>query len=230
MSALSESLKDMRKRYKIRREKPQFWFFIEQRFGYIQIPKVATRSIRKALLTTTGEKEDERPFTEFEKQYSAHVPHAHIRHLVDSGLFVFAFVRDPLARLHSAWVNKIVDAERHGRRNIFRCHGIHYGMSFSDFVQRVCQLEDHQLDRHIRSQSWFLTDRFGILPSYVGQLERFAQCWDELCARIPTLGHVAHINKGAHGMDYLAAYDDKTLSLAVRRYEKDFRLFGYQQP
>lgn len=40
---------DIRKRYKIKRSRPQLWHFREHDFGFIQIPKVATRSIRQAL-------------------------------------------------------------------------------------------------------------------------------------------------------------------------------------
>ncbi len=230
MGLLKDCFVDARKRYKIRREQPQFWHFDEQGFGYIQIPKVATRSIRQALLGVVGEAPDTRPYAEFEAQYSAHQSHRHIRESVDAGLFVFAFVRDPLARLHSAWVNKIVDGERYGRKNIFRCHGMPYGMSFASFVRRVSELEDREVDRHIRSQSWFLCDDKGLLPAYVGQLEQFAEHWALLRARLPVLGEVAHINKAAFQMDYLAAYDRQTLGLAVERFQRDFELFGYSVP
>lgn len=230
MGWLNNYLVDARKRYKIAREKPQFWCFEKQGFGYIQIPKVATRSIRKALLTVGGEVDNGRPFADFEQQYSAHVDHAVIRQQVDCGVFVFAFVRDPLARLHSAWVNKIVDGAKYGRRNIFRCHGMPYGMSFRDFVVRVSELRDSQVDRHIRSQAWFLCDAQGLLPGFVGHLESFGSDWEDLRKMQPALGAVGHINKAAHNMDYLAAYDSETMALAVNRYRQDFELFGYPIP
>lgn len=222
--------KDARKRYKIGREQPQFWHFSEQGFGYIQIPKVATRSIRKALLAVDDEQSDNRSFAEFENYYSAHISQTRIRRQVTNGLFVFAFVRDPLARLYSAWANKIVDGEKFGRRNIFQCHGMHYGMSFSDFVVRVSQLKDHQLDRHIRSQSWFLSDKEGVLPSYIGRLETFSECWQELCLKIPSLADVDHMNRSEGSKDHMDFYDKKTLSLAVQRFQNDFELFGYELP
>ncbi|MEL0167855.1 MAG: sulfotransferase family protein [Pseudomonadaceae bacterium] len=228
--SLKELLVDARKRYKIRREQPQLWHFEQQGFGYIQIPKVATRSIRKALHVSSGATTELNDFTAFESDNSAHVSKKHIRRQVDQGLFVFAFVRDPLARLHSAWVNKIVDGEKFGRRNILRCHGMHYGMSFADFVRRVSELKDNQVDRHIRSQAWFLADEKGLLPQFVGQLERFGDDWQRLQAQLPTLGNVDHMNKAAFNMDHLAAYDDRTLELAVERFAKDFELFGYSVP
>lgn len=230
MTELNNWFKDVRKRYKIRREQPQLWQFREQGFGYIQIPKVATRSIRAALLGVVGEDPEARPFYEFEKDFSAHLPHRKIREVVDSGLLVFAFVRDPLARLYSAWVNKIVDGEKYNRKNIFSCHGMQYGMPFADFVRRVAELEDFQIDRHLRSQSWFLCDEKGLLPSYVGHLEQFSEDWAGLRQRLHVLGEVSHINKASFQMDHMAAYDHETLALAVRRYSKDFDLFGYQMP
>lgn len=228
--ALKDLLVDARKRYKIRREQPQLWLFRQQGFGYIQIPKVATRSIRQALHFSSGSSLDANDFAEFESEFSAHLSHKQIRQHADQGLFIFAFVRDPLARLHSAWVNKIVDGGKYGRRNIFRCHGMHYGMSFADFVRRVHELKDHQVDRHIRSQAWFLSDEKGLLPRFVGHLERFSDDWELLREQLPILGPVEHMNKAAFNMDHLAAYDDQTLALAVERFSKDFELFGYSVP
>ena len=229
MALLRDWYVDVRKRYKIGREKPQLWHFEQHGFGYIQIPKVATRSIRQALLNIDQSGNPEgNDFATFEAQNSTHLKHVEIRKYVDQGLFLFAFVRDPYARIHSAWVNKIVDAERKGEKNILRCHGMHFGMSFKDFVVRVSELADNQIDRHMRSQAWFLADAQGLLPQYVGRLEDFNQHWSALRESLPVLGPVDHINKAAHAMDYLAAYDEQSLRLVTRRYAKDFELFGYQ--
>jgi len=228
MKVLKERFLDARKRYKIRREKPQLWRFADAGFGYIQIPKVATRSIRQALVKV-AERTDE-SFADFELAHSAHVDPRDIRKLVNEGLFVFVFVRDPLARLHLAWVNKIVDGEREGRKNIFRCHNIPYGTDFKTFVRLVSGLADRDVDRHLRSQAWFLADDNGVMPQYVGKLEQFSEHWQALREKLPVLSDVDHINKAAFSMNYLSAYDDETLELAVGRFRRDFELFDYPVP
>lgn len=227
---LKDAFLDARKRYKIRRSRPQLWHFREQGFGYIQIPKVATRSIRQALFDMSGAREPNESFAAFESRNSAHLSHARIREEIARGLFVFAFVRHPLARLYSAWMNKIVRAEDGARRNIFSCHGMHDGMRFEAFVRRVAELQDEALDRHLRSQAWFLSDAAGLLPGFVGKLESFDEDWGILRERLPVLGDVPHKNKASHGMDFLKPYDAETLRLAVTRFRRDFELFGYELP
>lgn len=220
--------KDILKIYHIRREKPQFWHFPEQQFGYIQIPKVATRSIREALNNSSGIPScPDGSFDQFEETYSQHITQDQIRPLAGSN-FIFAFVRHPQARLYSAYVNKIIDAEKQGARNILSCHGIRYGISFTAFVDRVCAIPDRNIDRHLRSQAWFLCDSNGaLIPNSIGHLETFDDDWKKLCARIPALGPSPHKNKAAHGHDFSSAYTAKTEELVRARYALDFKLFGY---
>lgn len=221
--------KNLQKRYHIRREKPQLWTFPSHKFGYIQIPKVATRSIRKAFAKASSLAADTYPsFEAFEDDNSLHIKQDEIRDLVGSD-FIFAFTRHPLSRLYSAYVNKITDAKRAGRRNIFQCHGITLDITFSDFVKRVCQMPDHKIDRHLRSQTWFLCNSAGVLiPDYVGHLEVFADHWEELRNKIPQLLEIPHKNKGSHGSDYMSYYTPDTEKLARERYAEDFLLLGYE--
>lgn len=225
---IKEFLQDARKRYKITRETPQLWRFPEHGFGYIQIPKVATRSIREALLTVDGSNsEGSEGFSAFEERFSQHVARNRVRQEV-AGLKVFAFVRDPFARLYSAYVNKVVDAERLGRKNILSCHGIRFGMSFDAFVERVCSLDDGHIDRHLRSQAWFLTDEQGVIPHFIGHLESFPQDWQRLCEQLPVLGAVGHRNRAAGDTDFRSHYSAHALELTRQRYARDFELFGYK--
>ena len=229
-SMLANLFRDARKRYKITRERPQFWDFPEYGFGYIQIPKVATRSIRASLseLPLMGEASG---FSDFERRNSAHVEKAVIRRRIEEGLFVFAFVRDPLARLFSAWQNKVHRPEGAVSRNIFSCHGIYDHMPFDAFVRRVSELDDRHIDRHLRSQSWFLCDERGVIPSYVARLENFSEDWNALQQQFTVLQPVPHRNKGVAAVgSHLEAYDAVTISLAVERYRMDFKSFGYPLP
>jgi len=223
------SYKNLLKRYHIRREKPQLWSFPNLQFGYIQIPKVATRSIRKAFGDSPSLAADAySSFEAFEDDNSLHIKQDEIRHFVGDD-YIFAFCRHPLSRLYSAYVNKITDAKSAGRRNIFQCHGITLDMSFSDFVKRVCLIPDHKIDRHLRSQAWFLCDSHGhLIPDYIGHLEAFADHWRELQTKIQSLSDLPHKNKGSHGSDYMSFYTPETEELARERYAADFRLLGYE--
>jgi len=230
VSRLGDLFRDARKRHKIRRERPQFWDFPAYGFGYIQIPKVATRSILRSLgrlpVRETGEN-----FDDFESRHSAHVDHGMIRRRVDEGLFVFAFVRDPLERLYSAWNNKVNRPEDSRNRNIFSCHGMYDRMPFDAFVRRVCELEDREIDRHLRSQCWFLCDEQGLIPSWVERLERFADDWQALQQTFPALPPVPHLNStAATRIDHRDALDPELARMVVERYRRDYEVFAYPPP
>lgn len=223
---MSSLFKNIRKRYKIRREKPELWHFDNLGFGYIQIPKVATRSIRAGLLNTQGISIDPNNFEAFEARFGKHLPHATIRE-TGKHCLIFAFVRNPFARLYSAYADKILNASKEGRRNIFECHAIHYAMDFETFARRVCQLQDHQLDRHLRSQSWFLHDEKGQIPQFVGKLETFNADWDKLREMIPALGSVGRLNTAAGDSNYMENYSPELQALVAKRFAADFAHFGY---
>jgi dermatan 4-sulfotransferase 1 len=223
---MSEWFRNFHKRYKISRELPQVWNFPEFGFGYIQIPKVATRSIRAALMATQGTAAGYTDFAEFENRYGHHVAKERIRNVTNNRP-IFAFVRHPLSRLYSGYVDKILNAEREGRRNIFACHGIPFGIDFDGFVEKVCLLRDDQLDRHLRSQAWFLTDSRGVIPSFLGRLESFNEDWAQLRTLLPSLGPVEHLNTAAGDANYLAHYSASSLAQARQRFARDFELFSY---
>lgn len=227
LKAVKEQFEVVRKRYKNRRETPQYWEFTDQNVGYIQIPKVASRSMRKAFSDAYDIGSDDAAFDKFEDIYSAHVEHEQMRQAVDRGVFVFAFVRHPLARLYSAWMNKVNKVPATDRKCIFTCHGISYGMPFDTFAKRVCQIEDRDLDRHLKSQAWFLTDNKGLIPQYIGKLESFESDYELIRGKFPKLMQLPHVNKSVYEKKHMEAYDDETLALVTERYQRDFDLFGY---
>ena len=217
---------NLRKRYKIMRERPQFWHFPELGVGYIQIPKVATRSIRAGLMRGQGVASGHTDFTAFEETFSRHISQTDIRK-VAATTHIFAFVRHPLARLYSAYTDKILNARGEGRRNIFACHDLRFGMAFDEFVERVCDIDDRHIDRHLRSQSWFLTDDEGLIPDFIGHLESFNADWDRLRVDFPEFGAMPHLNVAAGDTDFLAKYSSHTLELAAKRFASDLELFNY---
>ncbi len=70
---------------------------------------------------------------------------------------MFAFVRNPLDRLHSSYADKILDVRNAGgTKNIFWNLGITLDMDFETFVERIAEIPDEKIDRHLRAQSSFL--------------------------------------------------------------------------
>ena len=172
------------KRRKLRRHKPQLYLFPEHKFGYIQIPKVASRSIRVAVTaylagTAAHADVDGDLVTEFEERYAKHLKQEKIHTLAQEN-FIFAFVRNPYERVYSCYKNKIEDVRTNGGKNIFEKHGMSTDLSFEDFVRTIAAIPDQKSDRHFRSQAWFLTWRGELLTSFVGKLERIDEDWKVL--------------------------------------------------
>jgi dermatan 4-sulfotransferase 1 len=226
LERIKYSFVDFRKRKKNKKETPQYWEFKEDNIGYIQIPKVASRSIRKAFSDAFNVKENKEDFDKFENLYSKHLHQEDIRKSVDKGVFVFSFVRHPLSRLYSAWMNK-VNTNVVNRRCIFSCHGINYGMPFNKFVEHVCKIEDKYLDRHLKPQSWFLTDSHGLIPQYIGKLENFETDYEYIRSRFKKLMKPPHSNSSVYEIDWKNIYNDKTMIMVKERYHVDFELFEY---
>lgn len=124
-----------------------------------------------------------------------------------------AFVRHPLARLHSCWKHWVRDAHHHR----MAIHGITAGMAFDAFVRRVAEVRDSKADIHFASQSFLLYRE----PHFVGHVERFAEDWARL--GLPPIGH-HHERPGAW------PYGRETARIASERYAQDMERFGYEIP
>lgn len=223
---------------KITRETPEIWLLESIGVGYIQIPKVATRSIQQSLAACYVEKEGiEKPLSwsknnirDIENKTAFHTTHKHLSHLKEKH-FLFAFVRNPYDRLYSAYKNKVLQLSDEGKRNIFWNHGVKFGMEFAEFVELICEIPDGRIDRHLRSQSWFLTFDDQLIPHFIGKLEEFETDWGVLNERFK-LGETVHKNStrvlsldGGYQAQYTPALEEKVFN----RYKKDFEQFSYER-
>jgi hypothetical protein len=207
------------------------WDLRDHGLVFVQIPKVATTSMRAALgAFVAGEREIdpaqvERRDAYVNERYSLNAFPAEIRSL-SRHRFTFAFVRNPLDRLYSAYVNKVA-APVDGSINLFDRHGISLDMTFPDFVEAITALSDDRCDLHLRSQYRFITDRAGVVVSFVGRFERLDSDWEGLSKRFG-LPALPLRNVSPH-RSYHDAYTPALARAVARRYRRDIELFGYEQ-
>jgi len=234
---LKKRFKHWKRNKKIQREKPEVWLMKDIRVGYIQIPKVATRSIQQCLASYYVEKAsiarpltwDNKAIKKVEEKTAFHASQKTLNRLSEKNYF-FAFVRNPYDRLYSAYKNKVLQPIGVGGKNIFSNHGIRLGMKFEDFVDIVCSLPDHKIDRHLRSQSWFLSYEGSVIPTFIGHLESFDKDWAELNKRF-NLGMPIHKNstRSLNAEDYRNQYDSELERKVYKRYKEDFEFFNYKR-
>lgn len=227
--------KSWKRNKKILREKPEAWLFQTQNFGYIQIPKVATRSIQECLAQFYVEQNeliqpkewDKEKIKDIEKLTASHMTQKKLQDVAEQ-CFIFAFVRDPYERLYSAYKNKVLQPASGNGKNIFSNHGVTLGMSLGDFVDIVCEIPDEKIDRHLKSQSWFLTYEERVIPNYIGRLECFEEDWSILSKKF-NLPVPEHRNKAISGEIASTKFSSLMKEQIWRRYERDFVLFAYNK-
>lgn len=212
------------------RDKPQVYVIDELAVAYIQIPKVASRSIRTALtrylVGDAGAEEDDAALVDrFENRFSSHMDHSRIADL-SKRYFIFAIVRNPYDRIVSCYKNKVVNNQKTERAYIFEKYGLVRGASLEDFVTFVCNVPDKYADRHFRSQAWFLSWQGKLLPSYVGRLENLVYDWEEIYSRSGIKAPpVLNSTKNQAALSLSPALKERIYA----RYRDDFTLFGYEK-
>ena len=166
-------------------------------FIYYVTPKCASRTFFDIFNFKGGE---ERPLSLKHEEY-----------------FSWTFVRNPYARVVSAYQNKVVDKFQSGLDE-FR-----HLTSFKDFVQAISEIDINKADRHIRPMNTFFPESI----SYVGKLENLNCDFDFICDKInlPKV-NLPHLNKSL-SKDYTEYYNTETQSIVKKIYSKDLDLFKY---
>lgn len=147
--------------------------------------------------------------------------------------FTFGFVRNPWDRVVSCYYDKIRNVNFNHRVHIIEQHrGLSPEMTFSDFVSWLVSAEggDDKADRHWLSQHRFFTDQTGrVLCDFVGRMERFADDFNDVCARLelPEM-KIPHSHRSKRTANYREYYTARDQNLVAQRYRRDIELFDYE--
>lgn len=188
--------------------------------GWVGICKNANSAIKHAFLDSLG-----RPAPRGEEHRPDLLPYAPLADLVAAGVWIFAVVRDPHARLESCWRNKCFGSWRPS----FAAWGLRREMPFAAFVETVCAIADEDcagFGQHWRGQAWDMTIDGRLAPHFIGRFDRLAQSWRVVQAKsripLPDLQHVNATGAAGGAIDWTPALRD----LVRRRYLEDFRILG----
>ena len=215
---------------------------------YVCVPKCASTTV-KAILSALNGRTDIAPQRVHNRRHSTLRSPAQIslsafhRLATSPAALRFAFVRNPYARLVSAWADKFrdkplvpgdsfVDHYLAHRASFDQTlpHGQDRTLSFAEFVNFAIATAYRRVDAHWHSQSDLLAMP-GITLDVVGKVETFSNDF------MPVLEHVRaeptvrrrvamHMNATPHfpWQDY---YSDQLAARVYRTYEPDFDLFAY---
>ena len=195
------------------------------RFLWIGNPKVASRSLIRALRTADPDAELIRGRT---------LDEILARRPALKAYFSFAFVRHPVARARSCHADKhgLALHDRRARRWFIEpWHGLSPGMSFEAFCGWLATPagSDAFADRHWLSQHAQIRTEAGRAPDFVGRWETLEEDWRTVTActgmprrALPRLNERSRMSPAGN-----RPATPEALALLWRRYAEDFRLWGY---
>ncbi len=163
----------------------------------------------------------------------------------------FTFVRNPYARLASAWVDKFKDkplvpgaAFSRGTPEIDTYlallpelkgslpSGKEVSLGFRDFVTYAIESKDLKLDNHIRSQASIVEDS-EVTLDFVGRVERFSEDFEKIIDQVggldfirPKVSKRVHSKKGGEKVDL---FDSETKQAVYQAYRADFDRFDFSK-
>ncbi len=177
---------------------------------FYRIPKNAGTSITKMLSKISGE----------ESYKKRSIPPEKIKEY-----FSFTIVRNPYDRVVSFYEDKMRKPCEPGVVTTdFR---LHEDMPFKDFVKILSKRKDKNLDRHFRSQSYFLENR---KIDFIARFENLKEDYKKIMkkARVKNPPELPHKRKSKRKKDYRDYYDEETKKLVQERYKRDLELFDYK--
>lgn len=184
---------------------------------FIHVPKCAGSSICSALFD--GWTPGHLPLYWYEQQF----PEAF------SNSFKFAFVRDPLERVYSAYAflrgNPMSPRDQAAQDLV-----MHY-RDFDDFVRRWLHPENIDKQIHFALQSDFLTDSLGRLSlDFMGYQEHLQRDFQLLCERLGVGAQLPHLNgtRQRESAPVREMCSVRTRRLVRRVYQRDYEMLGYE--
>ena len=220
----------------------------QHRLIYVSVPKCASTTIKSALSALELGVVPP-PSKVHTRRYSGlHSPTqvglSTFRRLVNSaGTLRFAFVRNPYARLVSAWADKFQNKPLVPGDSFVELYlrhrpcidpalpqGADHTLSFAQFVAFAVGSANHRINAHWQAQDDLL-NMPGMKLDFVGKVETFDKDFTRVLDHVGAdhrLRQAIHVfyNASAHGPwpDY---YTDALAANVYRAYERDFDRFGY---
>ncbi|MGZ9809366.1 sulfotransferase family protein [Pseudoroseicyclus sp. H15] len=218
-----------------------FHISLKHRYLYVQTPKVASTTVKSKLIEVeiagSGIPRAQVP-PHPDRVGSVHVkpyqlpPHM-LQEVLEGEFTRFCFVRDPFARVLSAYLDKILN-EPADRAAFCKGHGVQVedDITFADFVELLWTHRDRRprWDPHWRPQ-WLLLRPDLVRYGLIGKIESFDADFAALDARLGGLlgAYEARAPHRTNAAALLAEhYTPEIREKVALLYGEDFRRFGYE--
>jgi len=127
--------------------------------------------------------------------------------------FTFSFVRNPWDKMVSQY------AYNHDRF-------VPYGTTFKDYL-RMFEAGEKISSLNPVQSPWICNRRGKLLVDFVGRFESIRSDYRKVCLKIGFRPkNLRHVGKSKH-RHYTEYYDDETISIIEKCFERDIKMFGY---
>ncbi len=190
--------------------------FDTRRCIFVHVPKTGGVSVAKSLF---GHLVDHKPLREYQLIFSANDYRKY---------FKFAFVRNPWARLVSAYTFLKAGGLNADDAAWAKQYLAPY-LTFEQFVKSRHTKESVQTAKHFRPQYLFLQDaRQNMGLDFVGRFETLQEDFQTICGRLGVEVELLHLNEGKKSRsDFRSFYTPETVTIVREIYRQDIEQFGY---
>lgn len=214
----------------------------KHKFVYIETPKVACSTIKKALqlievegdISMIPEDVHDRDHSPLPNPTSPDIDLGYV--LTSPDYFRFSFVRNPFSRILATYLNKIVQSEIERARLLpligYPKHS--EAIPFEQFLVAIRRQPDFQKDIHWAPQTYLLApDR--VSYDYIGRFETFGSDWLRVLHRIAPQTYKSYVglrmdpHKTDASSKVLKYFGPIERELTLDIYRDDFRKFGYSE-
>ena len=242
----------------------------DYRFLYCPIHKNASSSLINAVLAASNSRRKEEVLQlsrntirlYVDLNYTlANYTYVETKQIINSNYFKFVIVRNPWARLASTYLNlfvrlfekkRITELAQDSARYIYgedEFKKYEDSITFSQFVQYVCNTDDKYIDPHCKPQHCFLGD---IKYDFIGRMENLSNDLEFIKNRLNLSFEIPKVNKTEYSSSdatienywnisssqlrsiktglpsYQYFYTPELIDLVGQRYIKDIETFGYE--
>jgi hypothetical protein len=213
---------------------------LRYRYLYCETPKVASSTIKKTLQDLeleglgAGDASIRRLYDRSRSPLLNPLQVGDFKALLaDPRFFKFCFVRNPYARILSAYLDKFEmdpDSRRHALRK-YRMRGELWkrNIEFKDFIELVSRQRPEQMDLHWRPQVLQIF-KGAIAYDQIGKLENFRADFRSVLEHIgadPTSFEGVRVEATHASKKVLEYYDQRSAETVRSLYKEDFEAFGY---
>lgn len=220
MASLSRSGRQLK-------DRPVYLMDDEKRVCYLYNSKVACTSISVSMTGKDVKDDGEIHETILSGRFRRERDEAS----VPSDYWKFTFVRNPFARMYSAYENKMHDRNEK-KRNYFKHYLDGYlakDRGFENFVRKVVRIPIPLLDRHVNSQYHLIHREDGSCKvDFVGRFENLAEEYRVIQEKYG-YDPLPHFNRSVASERWRDAYTEETANLVYEKFRLDFETFGYER-